>query len=741
MFKKIFIIYILLFSYLRAEIVNTIQVNGNNRISTETIKVYGEIETGKDYNNLELNKVLKNLYSTDFFENVEIKIENNILIINVKEYQIINSIDLKGEPSNTVKNNILERLQLKNKQSFISSKLSEDINMIKKIYSSIGYNFVKVDYKVENFTGDRVNLLFDVERGNRTYISKINFIGNKVFKDSKLRDVISSEEKKFWKFISQNTYLNQESVELDKRLLLNYYKSLGFYDVQILSSNAEINENNFSELTFNINAGKRFKINKIRTNIDDVLSKENFIDLEKSYTKFIGEYYSPFKVKKILDELEFLIASNDLQFIEHSVNEVLENNNIEIVINIYEGKKEIVERINIFGNNITDESVIRGAFLLDEGDPFSKLKFDQSVAILKSRNLFGEIKTNILDGNTKDQKIIDIIVEEKPTGEITAGAGIGTSGGSFVFEVSENNWLGKGINVATSLNVSKETFSGGIRFNDPNYKFTGNTLNYFIESTKNDKPNSGFKNNVISSGVGTKFEQYNNIYLSPNIIFSYDKLTVDSSASAALKKQKGEFSDISFDYSITTDRRDRVYGPTDGYITSFSQTIPLYADSPFLKNSFSFSKYHSFSDDMIGAIKFYASSINGLEKKDVRLSKRLSLSSLRLRGFEAGKIGPKDGSDYIGGNYLASTNFEVNLPKLLPDSTNIDIGFFLDLANVWHVDYSDDIDNSNKLRSSTGISTNYLSPVGPMSFIFSKNISKASTDVTESFNFRIGTSF
>ena len=426
---------------------------------------------------------------------------------------------------------------------------------------------------------------------------------------------------------------------------------------------------------------------------------------------------------------------------EHSVNEILEGDTIEIKINIFEGEKLLVEKINIVGNTVTDESVIRSSLLLDEGDPFNALKLDQSMAKIKSRNIFGEVKNKVTEGSVKDQKIIEIEVEEKPTGEIAAGAGIGTSGGSISFSVTENNWLGKGLNIGTSLNLSATNFSGNIKVIDPNYKFSGNSLIYYVSNSTNDKPNSGFKNKIFSTGVGTRFEQYKDVYLSPNITYSYDDLEVESTASDSLKKQKGSYSDLSFDYGITSDERDRVYAPTSGYITTFSQAVPIYADAPYIKNSYAFSSYKSLTPNAITSFKLYGSAINGLKNKDVRLNKRNNLSTGRLRGFKAGKIGPKDGVDFVGGNYAAAANFEVSLPNLLPESTKTDIGLFLDIGNVWSVDYDKNLDDSNKIRSSTGVNTSWLSPIGPMSFVFSQNITKASTDVTEGFNFKLGTTF
>ena len=196
-----------------------------------------------------------------------------------------------------------------------------------------------------------------------------------------------------------------------------------------------------------------------------------------------------------------------------------------------------------------------------------------------------------------------------------------------------------------------------------------------------------------------------------------------------------------FDYSLSTDKRDRRFMPTSGNLTSFFQALPVYADQAYVKNGFSTSHYKEFSDDMIGALKFAATAINGINNEDVRLSKRLSLSNSRLRGFEPGKIGPKDGNDYVGGNYVTSLNLEANFPNFFPEKSNAEIGLFLDAGNVWGVDYSDTIDDSNKLRSTVGLNTSWISPAGPMSFIFSQNITKASTDVDQSFNFRLGTTF
>ncbi|MFL2883084.1 MAG: outer membrane protein assembly factor BamA [Pelagibacteraceae bacterium] len=738
--KKIIIaLFLIINSFANAEVIKELEISGNKRISEETIKVYGEIEINKDYNNFELDNILKNLYSTNFFEDVKINLSNGVLKISLIEYPVINAIQIFGEDAKKVKKAILERMALKEKGPFIRTNLSSDINIIKRAYAGLGFNFVEVETKYEEFSENRVNLIINIIKGAKTKIHQINFIGDKKIRDRRLRDVIASEEHKFWKFISKNVYYSETNVELDKRLLKNYYKSEGYYDVQILSSNAVVSGDKTS-LIYNINAGNRYKITKIFTDIDPVFDKQVFLPLEKDFKKNIGKYYSPFAVKKLLESLDILIADADLQFVEHSVNEIIEDGSIQLKINIFEGAKSLVERINIKGNTVTNENVVRSTLTIDEGDPFNNLKLDKSISDLKSKDIFAEVKKNVSEGSSKDLKVIDITVEEKPTGEISAGAGIGTDGGSFAFEVKENNWLGEGINLSTFIDASKETLRGGINVQNPNYKFSGNALNYQISTSKNEKPDSGFSNNVITTGIGTTFEQYRDIYLAPSITLEFDDLEVDDTASKGLKSQAGQFSDLSFKYGITSDKRDRSFMPRSGHIVGFIQSLPMYSDVPVIGNTLDIKKYNSFGPNVVGAFKFFASSVNGLDE-DVRLSRRLSIPSSRLRGFSRGKIGPKDGVDYIGGNYATAVNLETALPNLLPESSRIDVGLFLDAGNLWHVDYSNDIDDSNKIRSSIGSNISWISPVGPMSFVFSKNITKADTDRTEGFTFRLGTTF
>ena len=739
-FAVIILIFFYSHSNLKAEMINSVKIEGNNKISNETIKIYGNIQLDKNYSDIDLNRILNNLYETDFFEDVKISVNDNILKITVKEHPIVNQLIIIGEKSKNYKKQIEKIINTKQKKSFVRSNLAKDIDIIKSLYSSAGYNNSNIEIKTKEISNNLIEVLIEIDRGEKTKIIAIDFLGNNNISSRRLRDVVASEEDKFWKILTKNTNFNKNILDLDTRLLRNYYKSSGFYDVKISSKLAEI-KNNKAKILFSIDEGKRYSIRKISTNVDDVFDKQLFFSLNDVYAKYIGEYYSPFKIKKILEELDDLIDKNNLQFVQHNVQEQIEGNNIDVIINVFEGEKNLVERINVLGNNITNEDVIRGELLVDEGDPFSKLDLEKSLANIKSRGLFKNAKFEVLEGSEGNLKIINFEVEEQPTGEITAGAGIGSDGGTFALGIKEKNWLGSGKSISFDVEIDSESLSGVLNYSDPNYDFLGNSINYFLASETNDKPDQGYENSLISAGIGTSFEQYRNLDVSLGLTASHDDLRTDDSASASLKKQSGTYNEFSGNYAFTFDTRDRTFMPTSGSVFTLGQSLPIFADKSFIANTLTASKYQSINEDVISVGKFFLSTINGLGSDDVRLSKRRVMSTKRLRGFERGKIGPIDGKDHIGGNYAAAVNFEANLPNVLPKDTNADVSMFLDFGNVWGVDYDSSIDDSNKIRSSTGIIANWMSPIGPMNFVFSQNLTKASTDETQSFSFNLGTTF
>lgn len=731
------------FNQLKADIINNIIVNNNERISLGTIKTYGKIEIGKDYSEDDLNQILKNLYETKFFKNISLKIDNQVLIIDLIENKLVQTIIIEGIKSTTIKNTILESLIIKEKAPFNESDISKDLSNIKRSLTSEGYYLSNIDSNIIENNNNTVNIVFNIDIGDKSKISIIEFTGDKIFKTKTLKNIITSEENKFWKFISKNKFLNEQKLLLDERLLKKFYLDNGYYDVKVNTSTATILDDNSFKLVFNINAGNLYTVNKTKLEIPIDYNLSNFNEVQKLLNELEGTLYSFSKISKIVKEIDKISLSREYDFINATILEdKLDNNKININFKVTESEKLYVERVNIFGNNITEESVIRSNLEVDEGDPFNELLHAKGLNNIKALNIFKTVNSETIEGSSPSSKIINIEVVEKPTGEISLGAGVGSDGGTVGFSVSENNFLGKGVKLSTSLRISEDTIRGNFSVNNPNFNYSGRSLITNIERVTIDKlSDSGYESSKTGFSLGTSFEKNENLFFSPGVSTYFEKISTNSSASASLKKQEGSYFENKFSYTLDYDLRNQKFRTTDGIRSIFNQSVPLISDDFALSNSYEFKKWHELENSMVVDINFYGKAINSLTDEDVRVSNRLGLSSSRMRGFESGKIGPRDGNDYVGGNYAAAINLSTTLPMLLESFENIDMKYFIDAGNVWGVDYSDAVDESNTIRSSTGLTVNWFTPIGPMNFAFIQNISKASTDKTESFQFNIGTSF
>ena len=742
---KLNLIFLFLsFTLLNAEVINDISVSGNKRISKETIQVLGNIDKDKDFDNKEINKILKNLYQSDFFEDIAIEIKDKTLFIKVKENPIIENISISGIKKDEFKEKLLEKISLKNRSSFTNYKLQNDINLLNNILKQGGYYFSEVETIIKkNDSNNSINLTLAIDLGKKAKIKSIKFIGDKKIKDRKLKNVIVSEEAKFWKFISNKVYLDENRIELDKRLLNNYYKNKGYYLVDVQDSFVEFKNIGEFNLTYKINAGEKFKFNKLFLDIPDSFAEEDFNDIKKILADLEGKNYSLNKIEKILNKIDSLATMKSYEFINADIKETLtDDNNLDVTIYFTESEKFYVERINILGNQTTIEEVIRNSLIVDEGDPLNEILFNKSINNLKSKGLFGSVKFDIKEGSSDNLKEIDINVEERPTGEISLGAGVGTSGGSIGGGIKENNFLGKGIRLDSNLQFDENRVSGQFIYSKPNFNYTDNTLFTSIKSTSTDYiADYGYKTNENSISLGTTFQQYENFYFSPSILTSLESLETTSKATDNLKKQKGDYFDTYFNYSINYDLRNQRYQASEGTQTIFRQEFPMISENNEIINTFEITKYKPLVSEMVGKISFFSQAANSLTDDDVRISKRLYIPYRKLRGFEKGKVGPKDNNSYVGGNYVSTINLSTSLPQILPSLQNTDFSFFIDMGNVWGVDYDSSLDDKSSLRASTGIAIDLLTPIGPMNFSLAETITKASSDKTESFRFNIGTSF
>ncbi len=742
--KYIFLFFLIInFSNIAySQVVNKIIIEGNERLSTETISIFSKVSINDNIDTSKLNEVLKDIYSTGFFQDVKIEFNNNILKIKVIENPIIQNIIYEGVKSKTILEDVTKNLKLKERSSFNEDFLRSDKIKIIDSLKDLGYFFSKVEVFKEELEDKKVNISYIIDLGNKAKIKKISFIGNKGFKDNKLKRIIVSEEYKFWKFISGRKFLNEKLTQLDTRLLKNYYLNKGFYNVKIDTSFAKlIDENNF-ELIFNIDSGDKIFFNELKLNLPTDFNSDNFKNLENFFIKIKDEPYSLYGIEKILNQIDEITLNDEYKSINAYLSEEIIENKINITFNIEKSTDFFVEKINIFGNSVTKESVIRNKFLIDEGDPYNEILKNKTVNNLKSLNYFKTVNADVIDGKKDNSKIINISVEEQATGEISASAGFGTSENNIGFTVRENNFLGKGISLDSNLILSTDSIKGLFSVNNPNFLNSDKSLSFTLEASELNKfTDFGYKTSRTGFLISSNFEYYDDFRLGIGTSNYYQKIETDSTASESQKKQRGDYFDTYLKFDFDYDKRNQKYQTTSGFRSLYSIDLPVISETFSLINTYNYSYYTELYENNLSSLSLSLSSINSLNGKDVKLSERVYIPSSKLRGFKYGAVGPKDGDDYIGGNFVSTINLISTLPQLLENSQNTDFSFFVDIANIWGVDYSSVINDSNEIRSSIGLALDWLTPIGPLNFSLSQPITKANTDETETFRFNLGTSF
>ena len=741
MIRSIIIFFVILTNATFAEI-KKINIVGNTRVNSATIESLVDKKI-INVDSIYVNNLTKKIYDTDFFSDVKISFNQDILTITVVENPIVNFFYINGIKDSDLDqvNNIIT---LKENNIFSSSKLKKDIEATREFLNATGYYQATIVPEVIKIDNNQINLIINIDKKEISKIKNIYFIGNKYFSSSQLLEIISSSEDGWWKFFSTSA-LSEQRIEYDKQLLKEFYKNKGFFDVQIESAFASLDKNNNFSLTFSINSGKKYKFGNFDIKKVGVSYEEKDINEIKLISSKLLEkqIYSTEILNKLSKQVTDYLEKKKYNNFEINIQELKNEDTINIAFQISDGQKVIINKININGNSITEEKVIRDNMVLAEGDYLNSNKVKKSVDNIKAKQLFSKVEYKVENSEKKDFKDFNLFVKEQPTGSITAGIGYGTNGGIFEAGINERNFLGQGINLNFNGKLSTEKITGVFSYNDPNFKNTNKELATSLYSEKDDYTNAGYENKRIGTNFSTKYEIYEDIFFRPTIGIQYDSLGITGTVSNLLRSRQGDTVSSSLGYVFSIDKRDSRFNPTSGTLFYFSQDIDTFvSDIHAFKTNIGATVYKELlSDKFIGSAKARLANSTAINNKDVKISDRLYSSSSDLRGFEPRGVGPVDSNDHIGGNNLATLSLKSTFPNPIPDSLRSTTYLFLDMGNVWGVDYSNSITSSSKIRSTTGIALDLMSPIGPLSFTYSIPITKSSSDKEQNFLFNIGSSF
>lgn len=732
-------------------LIRDIEVEGNNRIETGTVNAYLTVAPGDSYDVQKINSSLKALFSTGLFADVSFSFNQGILRVNVVENPIINRIAFEG--NRRLKDDTLSaELQLRPRVVYTRTKVQADVQRILELYRRSGRFAATVEPKVIQLDQNRVDLAFEIDEGDATGIRKINFVGNKAFDDGELSEVIRTTESAWWKILTADDNYDPDRVTFDRELLRRYYLSAGYADFQVLSSVAELTPDRSDFfITFTVSEGQRYQFGEINvvSQIDkiDPETLMPLIDIES------GEWYNANLVDDAVDALTDSVGDQGYAFIDirPSVQRNRETGTIDITFNISEGPKVYVERINVVGNVRTLDEVIRREFRLVEGDAFSSSRMQRSKQRIENLNFFKSVDVKTLPGNSPDQTVIEVDVEEKSTGEFSIGAGYGTDNGVFgQLGVRERNLLGKGQDLRLGFTLGSTDQQIDLSFTEPYFLDREVAAGFDLyRREKDNQDESSYSEEQTGGRLRAGFRYSEELSHSFRYTLEQNKYSDinRTSASRLLLAEENEFIESAIGHTLSYDKRDSAISPTEGYFARLSNDLAgVGGDEQYLRTRVEGGYYYPLDREHEWVVSTRGSTgyIFGFDD-DTRISQRFMVGGSNLRGFEAAGVGPRDikTGDALGAKLYYTGTVQLDFPLGLPSEFALTGRVFSDFGSGQDVDGArpGEIHNEGSLRSSVGFGVGWESPFGPIGVDISQAISKEDYDKEEVFRLNFGTRF
>lgn len=729
-----------------AAVINKINFTGLQRVESETVLSYVNIENGQDVSQSDLNEAFKKLYTTGLFSDVSFDIKGDVLTIKVAENPIVNKRFFDG--NDKVDDTMLEsEVQLAPRSIYSTAKVQEDVERILNVYKRVGRYAAVVEPKIIERDQNRVDLIYEIDEGPLAKITKINFVGNKHYSDSDLQDEVLSKETRWWRIFSSAENYDPEKSNYDKELLRRFYLNRGYADFRVVSSVAELSPDSQSfVITTVLEEGGRYKIKDI--NITSEIKDVNVENLKDSIDFSQGDWYNAGKVEKAVYDITEELGKKGFAFVEVEpiLNKSIETGDMDITFEIKEGARIFVDKINIIGNSRTYDNVIRREFRLNEGDAFNAAKIRASRRNIENLNYFG--KVDILTEPTDDPNKADINVnvEEKSTGFFNVGVGYSTVNGALIRAgVTENNFRGQGQQLGVDVGLSQRVQDYNISFTEPYFLDRPLSAGADLFRSETDYQDEASYDETSTGGrirLGWKYTD--DLSQSVRYTLKQDEITnVSRSASIYIKREEGKYIGSSFGQTLHYDRRDNAMDPKEGYYLSFGNDVAgAGGDEKYLKFDAKAYTYYTFFDYYTLKTFINGGYITGYGDEDVRLAQRYYLGGSTMRGFSTAGIGARDKytEDALGGNWMVYGGSELTFPIGL-DEVGIKGRTFADIGALGkpdNVNYNI-VEYSSKPRISVGFGFSWLSPMGKIDIDFGFPVVKEKYDETEVFRLNFGT--
>jgi outer membrane protein insertion porin family len=730
---------------------SNVEIEGNDRVDAATILNYAGIKRGEEVSAAALNDAYQRILNSNLFETVELVPQGSTLVIRVQEYPIVNVISIEGN-KRLKDEKLAELIQSQPRRVYSPALAESDAAAIAEAYRVSGRLAASVTPKIIRRNDNRVDLVFEITEGRVVEIERLSFVGNKAFSDRRLRQVLETKQAGLLRNLIQRDTFVAERLELDRKVLTDFYLSRGYIDFQILDASAEVSrERDATFVTFTVREGMPYSIGAIST-VSEVegLDAAEFEAVQKIRT---GQTYSPLLIDNNVTRMETLALKKGLNFIrvEPRITRDDRGQAIDIEFAIVRGERIFVERIDIEGNTTTLDQVIRRQFRTVEGDPFNPREIRQAAERIRALGFFADAQVNADQGSAADQVVVNVDVEEQPTGSLSFGLTYSVSSGTgFNIGFSETNFLGRGQKLSLAVSTASSNQNSNFSFTEP--ALLGRDLSFsfggFYRTSESDFSVYDTRNIGFSTGIGFPLGEQSNLDL--RVSFSEDKLynyTGDSTIIAA-EAARGALTTFTLGYTYEFDNRITGLNPKGGVLLRFGQDFAgLGGDNEYIKTSaLALTETRVFNEEVTLRAIFEGGAITSLGGNVTRVTDRF-FGNGKIRGFEPNGIGPRDlgatDDDALGGNLFAVARFEADFPLGLPEEYGITGGAFFDVGSVWSLDNTNGgaVDDSFNPRASLGLSVFWTTPIGPLRFNFSRAVKKEDYDKEQTFDLTISTKF
>ncbi len=728
--------------------ITSIEVEGSQRIEPETVFTYMKIQPGDIYNPADMDASLKALFESGLFHDVSMAREGARIVVSVVENPIINQLVFEG--NDRVKDDELEvEVQLQSLEVYTRRKVESDVARIMQVYRRSGRFAAVVEPKIIELGDNRVDLVFEIEEGPSTGVRSIDFIGNSAFSDRQLRSVVSTKETVIWRFFSNADRYDPDRVAFDAQLLRDFHKNSGYADFEISSSIAELtqDEEDFI-ITYTIDEGPRYRYGTV-----EITSEIPGLDATSVAAGILtdeGDWYNSAEIEASTQAISRLAQSQNFPFADVRIIEEKDQAGavVDLFIEVFDGPRIFVERIDIKGNVRTHDRVIRREISFSEGDPYNIDAVRGTNARLERLGFFSTVDVQARQGSGPDKAIVDVRVAEKSTGSIELAGGFSSRVGALAqISFRESNLMGRAQDLRIALTLAAEESQVDLSFTEP--RFLGRNINAGFDVFRRLTDlgdQSSFDEDTSGASVRLGYRMTRRWRHTVAYQFQRTDLkNVQAGASSLITTNAGVTLQSLVTNEFFYNALDRRSNPTNGHFFSYSVDVAgLGGNVRYARNTVAAGFFRPFMDrKFVFGIDGEVGYIVGLGK-NVRITDMFFLGGDRLRGFDDAGIGPRDvlTGDAVGGKLMANATVELQFPNFLPESLGISTAVFSDVGLLTGTDQSiPSLRDTGHLRASVGLGVSWQSPLGPFRVDFATPLAEETFDVTEGFRISVGTSF